>query len=53
MEARVVLLQHILRQLGCDIVDLGPQSLNCDVQEVLIYALCQGDLFCVSLDLVC
>ena len=36
MEVHVVLLQHILRQLACDIVDLGPQTLNRDVQEMLI-----------------
>ena len=39
-------LQHILRQTRCGIVDLGPHSMNCDLQEVLIYVLCQED--CVA-----
>ncbi len=53
MEVRVVSPQHILRQLVCEIVDVDPQSLNCDLQEVLVWVLSEKDMFCFSLVLVC
>ena len=52
MEVRIVSLEQILRQTRCGIVDLGLQSLRCDLQEVLIYVLCQKDMFCFPLVLV-
>ena len=52
MEVRVVSLQGI-RQTWCGIVDIGPHSPKCDLQEVLIYVLCQVDMLCFPLVLVC
>ena len=33
--------------------DMGPQSLKCNLHEVLIYALCQVDMLCFPHVLVC
>lgn len=44
MEARVVSLQGLLRQTWCGNVDIGLQSPKCDLQEALLYVLCQVDV---------
>ena len=52
-EARVVSLQGILRQTWCANVAIGLQSPKWNLQKALIYLLCQGDMFCFPLVLVC
>ena len=53
MKVRVVSVQGILRQTWCANVAIGLQSPKWNLQKALIYLLCQGDMFCFPLVLVC
>ena len=50
---RSISLQHMLRQTGCEVVDLGQDNLNCDLQEVLVYVLYQEAMINLTLFLEC